>query len=65
MGDTEHMSQEELVGWNLIHAEQHCSQALDLVYNELGVRRGFWWRRRLLKAQNHLMTLVQQELKTK
>lgn len=60
--DSEHMSQEELVGWNLIRAEMHCAQAMDLVNNELGVKRGLLWRRRLVKAQNKLGKLVRDEL---
>lgn len=60
--DSEHMSQEELVGWNLIRAEAHCAQALDLIDKELGVKRGFRWRRRLVRAQKLLTTLVNHEL---
>jgi hypothetical protein len=67
--ETEKMSQEELLRWNLVRAEQHASQALDLIYgNKAGgirVPRGFWWRRRLLAAQNHLMTLTVRELNKK
>lgn len=59
------LTPDQLLKWNLVRAELHCSQALDLVYGKqvLGqAPRGFWWRRRLLKAQNHLMTLVVREL---
>jgi hypothetical protein len=59
------LTPDQLLKWNLVRAELHCSQALDLVYGKqvLGqAPRGFWWRRRLLNAQSHLMTLVVREL---
>jgi hypothetical protein len=59
------LTPDQLLKWNLVRAELHCSQALDLVYGTqvLGqAPRGFWWRRRLLNAQSHLMTLVVREL---
>lgn len=61
--DPKNMTQVELLQWNLVRAEQHCSQALKLLYDPVGVRRGFWFRRRILLSQNHLMTLVVRELR--
>jgi hypothetical protein len=61
----ENMTREELLLWNLIRAEQHCSQALQLVYDPLGVRRNVWFRLRLLKSQSNLMTLLVRELNRK
>lgn len=60
--DTENMTQEELLVWNLVRAELHARQALDLVYDEFGPKRRLAYRLRLGRAQSSLMTLVVREL---
>jgi hypothetical protein len=60
--DTENMTREELLNWNLIRAEAHAQQALDLLYQPYGPRRSLLYRLRLGRAQNSLMVLVVREL---
>lgn len=48
--------------FNLVRAEQHARQALDVLYSEAGPKRSLWFRMVLGRAQSILMSLYKQEL---
>lgn len=48
---------------NHLHkAQEHAEMALNLLYGPSGYKRSIWYRLRLGRAQNSLMTLLVREL---
>lgn len=56
-------SPEEELRLNLASAEKHTQRALDLLYEQKGPKRSFWYRATLGRAQSILMSLYMQELR--
>jgi hypothetical protein len=51
--------------YNLVRAEQHSQQALNVLYSRDGPKRSLWVRMALGRAQSILMSLWVQELRKK
>jgi hypothetical protein len=60
--DIDKMSAEDVLLWNLIRADAHTQQALNLIYGNR-LRRNYFYRVRLLGAQTRLIRLVVLEMK--
>lgn len=59
--DIDKMSTEDVLLWNLVRAQTHAHQALNLIYGNR-IKRNFFYRFRLLSAQNKLMRAVTFEM---
>lgn len=49
--------------YNLVRAERHAQQALDLLYKQDGPKRSIWFKMAVGRAQSILMSLYMQELR--
>lgn len=49
--------------FHLTRAEYHAQEAITALYGPGRLKRGWWYRRRLLRAQNALMGLIVSEMK--
>lgn len=59
------VDQDEALKFHLVRAEQHLYSASQVVYATSGPIRGFWYRRKLLKAQDLAIRLSKYELQRK
>lgn len=60
--EQEDLSEDELLVFNLVRAQQHAQQALDLSYGDGRSKRSLWYRMCLGRAQSILMSLTVREL---
>lgn len=51
--------------FNLVRAERHAQQALDLLYKPDGARRSIWFRMAIGRAQSILMSAYVRDLRMK
>lgn len=56
------LTDDERLVYNLVRAQQHAQQALDVCYKVGGPKRSLWYRMVLGRAQSILMSLSVREL---